>query len=418
MADPVIVPPAPVVQQGEPVDNSPGIEEVQKAFDRAYPDIRPKQQEPLAQPETEREEKVPVPPEVPAPEPEPEPAEAKKLPSFLEEALKVERPRAAEPPKPPEEEFPEELPAFKTGEEAKERYHKWREAYNNLKRETTELKARPLQDEATTARLQQLEQQNQEMGQVLSRMGVEGHAEFQNNILRPMAGEWYEAARIVKEAGGDPQALAKALSLTGRAQYEALDEIFIEMPESAKVESQQHIANWRRLNEARQQALANAPAVVQELRKKDLARQYQVFHQQREEQKALFETALKRLRDEAKVEILQRSDSRDAKWWNEQADQVENNARELYMENTDMGKMAMAALLAPMADVYRKLWLTEREAHTKTRKTLDSRYEGEPSLSESSGPGRTPDSKMMADLKRPFSQVFLEEFHRQRNRNR
>lgn len=420
MADPVIVPATPTVNQGETIepnpqtaDKSPGLEQVQAVFDRIYPDQAAKGKE-----SPQETDKIPEPFEPPVP---PEPPKEQKMPSFLEEALKVERPPGAvkpESPKaPPEEEFPEE-PVFKTSEEAKTNWKKMRDAYKKAKVESETLRSRPAHDEGAQARLAQLESQNQEMGQILTRMGVETHQEFQNQIIRPMSAAWEEAARTVGQAGGDPKALSQALMLTGKEQFEALDEILENIPESAKLEAHQHISRWRRLNDQRINALRNAPKTIEALRQKDMAEQYKVFTQQREEQKALFEEALTKLRDEAKVEILMPTKEEGAQWWNEQAEGIIENARQLYMENTDMGKMAMASILAPMADAYRKLWLAERAAHEKTRGTLDSRYESEPSLSESAGSSRTPEGKLQSDLSRPFSDVFLEEFHRQRNRNR
>lgn len=415
MADPIIVPDTPTINQGETItgnpqnaDNSPGIEKIQEVFDRIYPEKTG--QEPESPQKTDKIPETSVPKE-PPPE--------HKTPSFLEEALKVERPPGAPEPEtapPAEDDFPEELPAFKTGEEAKTRYKKWREAYNSTKKELETLRTRPIVDEGAQARLQQLESQNQEMGQILSRMGVETHAKFQNEIIRPMSAAWQTAAGILKQAGGDPEALSKALMLTGKAQYEALDDVFDEIPESAKVEAHQHIANWRRFNQARIRALQNAPKTIEQLRQRDMAEQHQVFTQQREEQKSLFEAALAKLRNEAKVEVLLPTKEEGAEWWNEQAKAIEDNARALYMENTDMGKMAMASILAPMADAYRKLWLAERAAHEKTRGALDSRYGSEPSMSESGGNVRSSSGRSVEeDLKRPFKDVFLEEFHRQRN---
>ena len=50
---------------------------------------------------------------------------------------------------------------------------------------------------------------------MLSRVGVEHSQEFQQKIIAPLTGSWNEAVRIVQEAGGDPQQLAQAMSMTG-----------------------------------------------------------------------------------------------------------------------------------------------------------------------------------------------------------
>lgn len=420
-----IVPGTPVVNQGDQIvqhgeDTSAGLDTLQRIFDQVAPEIKteptPKVSKPAApeKPAAPPEKEV-TPPEKPTKKEPQKPAEdSHKLPSFLEEAIKVEHPGQADKPA-VEDEWPEELPTFKSGDEARERYKRWRQAYNNIKEEARALKARPVQDEATLARLKTLESDNKQMGEVLSRMGVETHAEFQNNIIRPMAAAWQEAAQIVKDSGSDPNDLAKALALSGKAQFEALDTLMQEMPESAKAEVHDALRRYRHYAQVRNQALAEAPKTMQALQEKEMQHQYQLVNQQREEMKNLFEDAVKTLRDKAKVEVLLKSDDPESKWWNEQADQIISNGRDLYLENTDMRKMAMAAVLAPMADAYRKLWLAERGAHSKTKKMVQERFGAEPSLSESSGGDRnsTPDAQFKDDLKKPFQEVFLREFHRQ-----
>lgn len=428
MADPVIVPPVPIVRQGEPIDTSPGIDALQKAFDKVLPEIRGEPTKKSAPPpQAPQPAETPPSPVTPPAEPPKEPVtppsetlkpadETHKLPSFLEEAIKVEAPRQAESEG---DEWPEELPTFKSDEERKSRYKRWRSAYKALKDEAASLRSRPATDETATARLQSLEAQNKEMSAVLSRMGVEQHAEFQNNVMRPMSAAWNEAARIVKDAGGDPNDLSKALSLSGKAQFEALDQLFEGMPESAKVEAQQQISQWRRFNDARNQWLRDAPKTFEALRKKDLETQYQMVNQQRAEMEQLFENAVKTLREEAKVEVLRKTNDPETKWWDDQADAIISQARALYLDNTDMGKMAMAVVLAPMADAYRKLWMAEQASHKKTKALIADRLGGEPSLSESPGGGdKSPSAQFQDDLKKPFSEVFLREFHRQQARSR
>lgn len=421
MPESVIVPPPPTINQGNDVsqiDTSPGFDQLKSVFDKVAPDPlrKPRSQEPStaakpAEPAKPAEQQ-PAAPDKSADKPS-EKSSEDRLPSFLEKALKGEE------VKPEGDEWPEELPAFKTTEEAKERYKRWREAHNNQKNELKKLRERPVQDEATLSKIQTLEQQNKEMGEILSRMGVETHAEFQNNIIRPLSYAWNEAARIVKDAGGDPNDLAKALALTGKAQFEAIDQIFEGMPESAKLEAHQHISQYRKYNEARLKALQDAPKTMAELHKKDLQRQNQILETQRKEMQNAFDDALRVLRDEAKVEVLQRSSDPEAKWWSEQAESIESNARDLAFKNTDIKKAMMASIMASMVDPYRKLWLSEREAHNKTKALVKEKFAAEPSLSESSGGlDKSPDSQLKDDLKQPFTSVFLREFRKSQARNR
>jgi len=357
-------------------------------------------------------------PDEPKPEVKPPPAEpVHKMPSFLEEALKVE---PSQPKPPVDEEMPEELPTFKTPEESKQNWRRWREEYKALKGELKKARETPAQNQEQINRLAYLESQNKEMSSMLTRLGVEQSTEFQNNIIRPLYASWNEAARIVKESGADPDDLSKAMTLSGKAQFEALDALFQEMPESAKAEVHDALRTYRRFEDARRAALANAPATFEGIRKREIQRQYQELDRQREDMKGKFDQALTTLRDKMKVEIFQRTNEPEAKWWNDQGDRIIEAARSLYLENTDMERVALACLLAPSADVYRKLWMATQKRVGELQKLINERMGGEPTLSESGGDGGNlmPEQKMQDDLKRPFSEVFLREFHKAQARSR
>ena len=414
MPEPVIVPPTPTVSQpSHPGDDSPGMEQVQRAFDTAYPDIKPKTptESPPAPVDTPTPATTP-PPESPPPQ---APPEEHKIPSFLEDALKLETP-APQPQPEPDADFPDDLPP----EQKQSRIKGLRDAYKKLKEEVTELRNQPNRDPIEQRRLQFLEGQNRQMSEMLSRVGVEHSQEFQQKIIAPLTGSWNEAVRIVQEAGADPQQLSTAMSLQGRAQFEALDMLFSEMPESAKTEAHDALRTYRRYEEARQRAVANAPKTLEAIRERETQRQYQDLQQQRGQMAQMFDRALTRLRDEAKVEVFMKTDDPESKWWNDQGEQLINQGRQLFLENTDMDKVALACLLAPTADAYRKLFIKSQQKVSELNKIIRERIGGEPSLHESGGNAGnlTPDGQMQDDLKKPFTQVFLREFHKSQVQNR
>jgi hypothetical protein len=421
MPDPVIVPPAPTITQpSAPVDTSPGMEQVQRAFDRAYPmkgSTPPVTTEAPPQAPTEPV-KPPDAAKEPAPEVKPPDTTEHKIPSFLEEALKLtpedSKPKPAAPE--PEVEWSEDI----APEEKKSRIKGLRDAYKALKQEVAQLRERPSRDPAEQQRLAQLVQQNRQMSEVLSRVGVEHSAEFNASVIQPLHASWNEAARIVKDAGGDPQELAKAMSLNGRAQFEALDSLFADMPESAKMEAHDALRNYRRFEDVRRNAIANAPKTLEALRARETERQYAQVNKQREDMKGMFDRALARLSDEAKVEVFQKFDKPEAQWWNDQRDKLIAQGRDLFLENTDLDRVALACLLAPAADAYRKLFITSQKKVSELEKLINDRLGGEPNLSESGGNAGnlTPDGQFKDDLKKPFADVFLREFHKSRARNK
>lgn len=439
MSEPVIVPPPPTVTQpSKPgVDNSPGLDVVQKVFDRVLPEKGKKSPSPT--PETPTPPVPPLPTQLPlqgeskqpqqptqteappATENPPEKPQEVDVPSFLEKALRGETDAPPAPPAATEEEWPEELPTFKNSEEAKERYRKWRVAHKALRDDlAAERNKKPVPDPTTSTRVQELEQVNRQLQETLSRFGVEQSAEFQQSVIAPLYASWNEASRIVKENGGDPQSLARAMSVSGRAQFEALDSILEEMPESARMQINDALRTYRHYDGVRRDALQNAPKTMEGIRRREAERQLGEINKQRKDMESVFETAVKRLRDDAKLEVLLHTDMPEGSWWNDQGEKIINQARDLYLENTDINRVAMACLLAPSADAYRRLWLNSQKKIGELQKVINERVNNEPNLSENGGPGHIVPSEQQfkEDLNRPFHEVFLREFHNSQARNR
>jgi len=434
MPDPVLVPPTPTINQSDsPEQIAHTTANVQAIFDKVAPKIRgtPTPEAPLpptepikppskpVEPPSKAADSVQTPVEAPTTEPKPptEPPDKvteHKVPSFIEKALEVKPETPQTPAATVEEDFPEE-PVFKTKEESKAAWKNLRDAYKRVKTEATTLKSQPVGiDEPTKQELEFLKTQNKELQTVLSRTEVESHREFQQKIIRPMNAAWGEASRIVKETGRDPQDLAKALALSGAAQYEALDELFTGMPESAKIRVNNAVAAMQNFDSQRKAWLSDAPRRAEELKKSDLQRQYAEVNQQKAEMKRLWDEAGRKLREEAKVEVMLKSDDPDASWWNEQADRIEKTSEDLFLNNTDMEKVAFAMRLAPMVDPYRKLWLTTRAELVKAQQIIKDKFGSEPNLSESGGNTRNGIPTTEEDLSKPFDQVFLREYHKQR----
>ena len=415
MPEPQIVPPTPTITQPPPgVDNSPGMDAVQRAFDTAYPDVQRKTPATTSLPGAPEEPPKPATPPTQEPPPTSPPGEYK-VPSFLEEALKGEPGQPAAPAAPePDAEFPEDLPP----EQKQSRLKGLRDAYKRVKAEADQLRAQPQRDPQEQQRMQWLEQQNRAMAEMLSRVGVEQSADFHQNIIAPLTQSWNEAARIVRDAGGDPQELAKVMSLSGKAQFEGLDLLFSEMPESAKMEAHDALRTYRRYEDARRKAVQNAPQTLEAIRNRENQRQMQELNKQRQDMGTMFERAVQRLRDEAKVEVFQKTNDPEGKWWNDQSEQLIEQGRNLFMENTDLDRVALACLLAPAADTYRKLFLTAQKKVGDLQKIINDRLGGEPNLSESAGSAFTAESQMQDDLKKPFADVFLREFHKSQSQRR
>ena len=220
MADPVLVPQTPVINQGDSPEEIQRVgENIQKIFDKVAPKMKGAATEPA-------QEKPPQPSTVPSAQPVPEPQkteeppkeaptqaplstpEPSRIPSFIEEALRVESSQPAEPKPPVVDELPEEPPTFKTPEESKQNWRQFREKYNAQKKELESLKNRPAVDPQLNEKVTYLENLTKQQQLALTQAGVERHQEFQARILAPMNAAWQEAAGWSRKAAVTPDLAA------------------------------------------------------------------------------------------------------------------------------------------------------------------------------------------------------------------
>lgn len=402
---------------------------VQAAFDRAT----------KFKPKTEEKAAEPAPPSPPPPSKE-EPKAIEPASEPIKEAAKVEDDKSefkvpsfitAEPEKteekPPEpeiklEDLPEEAPE---GSDEKTKIN-WKNTRTLLKKQADELselrqKQSQKQDagrelsEADAARLKQLEDENTGMRQQLERVGLQNHPRFMQEIIVPMQQTYGEAKRIIKDAGGDPSALDRAVTLTGEAHYRAMDEILAELPESAKGEITTTMRDFRKLAQARSQAIANAPKALEELRRQDLIQQRDALDGMKHDMEKLFDERVSVFRDQLKFEPLIETTEKDAQGWNEIPKNVLATARKIALESQDP-KVAMdASILAASAGTLRDLWLraekrvtAESERADKAEKELADIKGTEPTIRDSATISR-PEK---VDLDEPIGKAFIRELNR------
>jgi hypothetical protein len=194
--------------------------------------------------------------------------------------------------------------------------------------------------------------------------------------------------------------------MTGKAHYEAMDEILSGLPESAKGELTATMRDYTRFAKQRQNALANAPQVAEDIRRQDEQRQLQTLTQAKEQLSKKFDDVLKHTRDVVGFELLRKSDDPAHTEWNSMVDNIVDYGRGLALENQDEVKMLQASLLAPAAMTLRDLWLKAEKRASAAEKELNSLRKSEPSMSSSGAPSNGTPSK--DDLKRPFKDLFTD----------
>lgn len=363
---------------------------------------------------------APTQPELPKPKPR-EPARKEPprdeptqlLPSFLEKPAPVETQPVEEEP------LPEELPGAK-GEQAKANWKKFRSQHDarltkikeqeNLISELQAQIGKP--DPATSERLKRLEEENAQLLTVTERVSIHNHPRFQAEVLQPRNNALEYAKTIVRDAGGNPVDLEKAVSLSGQAHYAALEDLYSTLPEVAKGELSAVIKDIRLYDRRRDQILSDPKRSLDAIRKEDLVAQQRQLESQQREGDQMLERILTRMREHSKVEVLQRSNDPRDKWWNDQVDQIENTARQL-AKTHDPEQLMAALALAPMADVYRKLFLDSQQQLSHLKQRVASFDSHEPVLDGEPEPA-TAKEQRKKDMDKPIGQAFREILNRNR----
>lgn len=342
--------------------------------------------------------------------------EEAKLPAFLEQSLGAK----GEKPAPVEEEIPTEPPAEIKDEKAKSNWKRLRErkdaaeaALTDAQTKISELEKRGHEpDEATKLKLEGLETKNKQMSEALTRFGLETNEQFQAQVIQPLHASYSRARQIVGDAGGDVEALDKALSLSGKAQYEALDAVYSDIPDSAKRAADKSLDRFRELSQVRANALRNAPQTFEQIRKNELLRQKQTLDSQKAEFEKAFDDTVTDLSDVRKFELFQESKDPETAWWNQIKPKIVDDAKNDYLNAADPKVVAESAIARRSLPVVTELWKRALQRAVKAETELSEIRKSEPNLSESGG-GTGAATEDAEDSKLSFEKLFLKTLKKQ-----
>lgn len=342
-----------------------------QAQDRDQPTEYP---EPLPVDKTKRPEPLPpdpIPPAKPTKpgsEPVPEPHQpvsdltARLAPDFA--ALSEPAPAT---PKPVDlADMPEEPPAHITTAKAREDYKKWRQTTADLHREVETLRSKvgqaPAADTESKTLLSQVQEENKGLLERIERYNLMESPNFQREYLQPRVKDFQRAQEIVKNAGGDPVALERIMSLSGKARIDALEELAEAIPQQLQRDSFGRLieaidSRTRDINER----LANARAENETLKRQEKISNHQNLEKMEGELRALLASARRDLADNVKLEVLQKVGKPGFEWWDEGIDEDDKVAEEILLKSTPE-KAAIAAHLAARCGRYRSMWQAERKA--------------------------------------------------------
>jgi hypothetical protein len=296
--------------------------------------------------------------------------------------------------------WPEELPGNPT-KKAQADYKKWRADHVALKREVQTLKSQKPEpkadDSGSQSIIEQQKQQIADMSARLERQDVRSHPRFQQAFVIPRNQMMSQAQEIVKDMGGDPDALEKAMSLTGRNKVAALDEIV------AGVDSTVQRDKLGRLLDAieskdreMENVLKDSKGAAERLNQQEKIDRHQMIEQQTQQLKTMLGAARKDLADNLKLEVLHKVNKPDFKWWDDQVDEIDATAYSILFEGTP-DKMAVAAILAASAGPLRSMWQAERKARVAAEERLAAIEDVEPKLGARPKPKEKDDGDVPED---------------------
>lgn len=262
---------------------------------------------------------------------------------------------------------------------------KFRDQLAALKTENQTLKARPTapaEDGDTKTVLEQTTKERDELLARLERYDLQASPAFQEKFMKPRQQKFDDARNIVKEAGGEADALVRAMSLTGKARMDALEEIAEAIPQQIMRGRFERLIegidnDTRIINEK----LTNAKQAAQEEAKNETIRRHENNEKAAKEWKALLGAARSDLVENVKLETLVKMGKPEFEWWDKQVDEIDEVAEEILLKSTPQ-KAAVAAYLAASAGAFRSMFQAERKARLASDARVRELEGAEPTLSQ------------------------------------
>lgn len=241
---------------------------------------------------------------------------------------------------------------------------KLRQQLADLKAENLTFKSRPtapIEDAETRTLLETTKKERDEALSRLERLDLQAHPAFQEKYLKPRQQKFDDAYNLVKESGGNPELLRRAMLLVGEPRIEAIEEIAEAIPHKMLRGRFERLiegidADSKIINEK----LENHQKTKQEEDKNETIRRHENNEKMAKEWKSLLGAARSDLLENIKLEVLQKVGKSDFEWWDKQVDEIDQVAEEILLKSTPQ-KAAIAAYLAASAGPLRSMFHAERK---------------------------------------------------------
>lgn len=298
---------------------------------------------------------------------------------------------------------PEEPPAYLKTQKAKDDHIRWRKKMMEQDEELRTLRvkanAAPVEDTTSKTLLEQITKERDSAIEKVARFDWTQHPKNQQEYLIPRDQMFADAQTLIKESGGDPDTLRRAIGMSGKGRIQALEEI------SESITSQMMRGRFERLIEGIDEKtkvinekMRNAQAENEANQQQDKIHRHEQLVKAEGDIRTMLAATRRDLLDEVKLEVLQKSGNKDFAWWDEQVDQIDQTAEEIMLKSTPE-KSCVAAYLAASAGAYRSMFQAERAARVAAETELSEYKSASPKLGEERGEPKTrvPDDANMID---------------------
>lgn len=283
---------------------------------------------------------------------------------------------------------------------AKADMRKFRESYERLEKEVAELRSRPAapaEDTDTRALYESVKQERDALLERVERTNLYESPKFQKDHLIPRQKQFDRLSGMVKEAGGDPIALQRAMSLTGKGRIEALDEIRAEIgSDMLKGQFDRLVEDIDSRTADINEKVRNAKQTAQELHQSELVSQEQKHAETVKQFEGLLAHARRDTAENIAPEFFTKVNDPELAWWNEAMDRDDQVARESLLELTPQ-KSAYAAVFASKFGTVLHMWRAERAANKAKDEEIAALKGAEPTLTAERTPTKTDTEKSDPD---------------------
>lgn len=291
---------------------------------------------------------------------------------------------------PPDVEITDEMIAAQKSPKGQADMRGFRETLTRYKTEVEELRKRPAAIEDTDIKglLETVTKERDDLLARVERTDLFSSPKFQREHVQPRDKDYAAAQGVVKESGGDPTALNRAMGMTGKARIDLLDEIREAIPSDMMkgrfdrlIESVE--ARTIEINEKLKDSRKTAEEDARQSKLQDHERHVQT----RKQLNSLLDAAFLDLEENVGLEVLRKTGKAEYKWFDDQREEIRKVASEVYLEATPE-KAAIAAVLAASAGPYRDMFLAERKARLAVEEENRELKGAEPSMKRDRAPAK------------------------------